>query len=52
MFFMMKFWLKKGFIYTHTGGGKYPGKSLCKDKHIMVRFIKVYIFCFIHPVKL
>ena len=44
--------MKKGFIYTHTGGGvNNPGKSLCKDKHIMVRFIKGYNFCFVHPGK-
>ena len=25
--------VEKRLIYTHTGGGEHPGKSLCKDKY-------------------
>ena len=35
MFFLVKFWLKKGLIYTHTGGGEQPRKKVCVKTNIL-----------------
>ena len=36
---------KRFYIYSYWGVNN-PVKSLCEDKHIVVRFIKDYNFCF------